>query len=287
MHCPTQPQPFHPLPPPPTHTPDLLQVFTYYGQQVAQQAYETLFEAAWLPAPPGTYQDRPQSPERLAASAAMNAAGPQAAMAAARANAYVPPSRRGAGGAASESSASFSLAFDPSDRPGRVKAAAPGAAVAGLQARQRALPPGAEGLFDKPKPQAKKKGGGGGGGGGAGGGGGGAPGQPPQGGSSGSASASAVAADVAARLSMSGPAPSGAAADGGAGRDDGEARAKRIRALQKKLRQVQQLKEKRAAEGERSLEPEQIAKLATEPAILAELQALEAGGALHSVHDGQ
>jgi hypothetical protein len=36
--------------------------------------FECLFEVAWLPAPPGTYTDRPCSPERLAAAAAAGGA---------------------------------------------------------------------------------------------------------------------------------------------------------------------------------------------------------------------
>lgn len=55
------------------------------------------------------------------------------------------------------------------------------------------------------------------------------------------------------------------------GQEAGDA-AKRGRALQKKLRQVQQLREKAAAGAK--LEPDQLQKLESEPAITAELQAL-------------
>lgn len=48
--------------------------------------------------------------------------------------------------------------------------------------------------------------------------------------------------------------------------------AKRLRNLQKKLRQVQQLKEKQG-KGE-PLEPEQVAKIGSEAGLLAEIQSL-------------
>lgn len=56
------------------------------------------------------------------------------------------------------------------------------------------------------------------------------------------------------------------------GQDAGADSAKKLRNLQKKLRQVQQLKE-RQVKGE-SLEPEQIAKIGCEAGILAEIQGL-------------
>ena len=62
------------------------------------------------------------------------------------------------------------------------------------------------------------------------------------------------------------------------GSDQGEAQdgaadsAKKLRNLQKKLRQVQQLKEKQA-KGE-PLEPEQVAKIGGEAGLLAEIQSL-------------
>ncbi len=68
------------------------------------------------------------------------------------------------------------------------------------------------------------------------------------------------------------PAESGAGAgDAGAGGDA----AKRLRNLQKKLRQVQQLKE-RAAAGGAPLEPEQLQKIAGEGALQEEIRTLEA-----------
>lgn len=63
--------------------------------------------------------------------------------------------------------------------------------------------------------------------------------------------------------------PAGDAAGGG----EGDA-LKRARALQKKLRQIQQLKEKLAKEGPAALEPEQRQKIETEAALVSELKAL-------------
>jgi hypothetical protein len=72
---------------------------TLRGLQVAQQPFDMLFEAAWVPAPAGTYEDRPQSPERLAQATSPTGAGGGArpAAGAARPAGYVPPHLRGAG----------------------------------------------------------------------------------------------------------------------------------------------------------------------------------------------
>ena len=100
--------------------------------QLSVQAFPTLFEAAWVPALPGTHTDRPQSPERLAASTSSGGPGASAAAAPApRAAGYVPPHQRGPGGGIAGMPAiavgggprpQFSLAFDANDRPGKVAA---------------------------------------------------------------------------------------------------------------------------------------------------------------------
>lgn len=51
--------------------------------------------------------------------------------------------------------------------------------------------------------------------------------------------------------------------------------AKKVRNLQKKLKQIQQLKEKLDSSGTNSLTPEQLQKLETEQSVLLELQQLE------------
>ena len=58
----------------------------------------------------------------------------------------------------------------------------------------------------------------------------------------------------------------------GNGQDAAADSAKRLRNLQKKLRQVQQLKEKQA-KGE-TLEPEQVAKIGSEAGLQAEVEEL-------------
>ena len=58
----------------------------------------------------------------------------------------------------------------------------------------------------------------------------------------------------------------------GDGQDAAADSAKRLRNLQKKLRQVQQLKEKQG-KGE-TLEPEQVAKIGSEAGLHAEIEAL-------------
>ena len=51
--------------------------------------------------------------------------------------------------------------------------------------------------------------------------------------------------------------------------------AKKVRNLQKKLKQIQQLKEKVDTTGSNSLTPEQLQKVETEQSVLLELQQLE------------
>lgn len=51
-----------------------IKVFTYYGEQVSEKKFEMLFEAQWLPAPAGTFEDRPVSPERIKSTSGSTAA---------------------------------------------------------------------------------------------------------------------------------------------------------------------------------------------------------------------
>ncbi|KAL4428252.1 hypothetical protein ABPG75_002341 [Micractinium tetrahymenae] len=120
------------------------QVFKYDGTLVAREKRDVLYEASWLPAPEGTYDDRPQSP-RAAGGAAANggaAAGAAAAPLPAqpvRAAGYVPPHMRGKPGAAAAAAATFSLARDANDTGGKI----PTGAVAARPAVASNLPPGA------------------------------------------------------------------------------------------------------------------------------------------------
>ncbi|KAG2430016.1 hypothetical protein HYH02_013844 [Chlamydomonas schloesseri] len=227
-----------------------IKVFTYYGEQKAHVPFATLLDAAWRPVAKGAYQDRPQSPERLSA-----AAKGEVATSAPTKPSYVPPHLRAAGvtsTAAASSGAKFSLARDDDDRPGKISAAG---------GRKTALPPGAEFIAGggnskaaskNAKRRAKKKGGEASG-----------EGDDGEEGAGGADGAEAAAAAMAS-TSLQDAQPL----------NDEESRQKRIRALQKKQRQIQELKDKRAAGA--TMTPEQLEKLAGEEAILSELASLGA-----------
>lgn len=261
-----------------------IKVYTYFGEQTLCRPFSpALYEASWRPAPPGTYQDRPQSPERVAA-AAKGGVAPAAGLGG---PSYVPPHQRNAGATATAPT-SFSLARDKDDKPGKIKASPPGAIVQGLPQRAHRLPPGAEfvagsagGAPKNAKRRAKKKKAAGAEGGGS------EDGEGAEGAEGGEEEAqvqAAAAAMAAASVSGAGTAGGPDAGTGGPGPapgpggEDGpeEARQKRIRALQKKHRQLAALKEKAAKDGEASLQPEQREKLRAEQALLDELAALGA-----------
>lgn len=126
--------------PPPPPPPCTAQVFKYDGTLVAREKRDILYEASWMPAAEGAYEDRPQSP-RAAGAAAANGSGGAAALPAqpARAAGYVPPHMRGKPGAAAAAAATFSLARDANDKGGKI----PTGAVAARPAPATNLPPGA------------------------------------------------------------------------------------------------------------------------------------------------
>ena len=134
-------------------------LFAYHGAQLSTLPFPTLFEASWAPAPPGTYTDRPQSPERIAAAASgsgsTSGGGPASApvsVLAPKASGYVPPHLRGAAGGVPGAGTGggpkpqFSLAFDPNEKAGRVVATASSTPGGGSTrpASSKPLPPGAE-----------------------------------------------------------------------------------------------------------------------------------------------
>ncbi|KAL3135760.1 hypothetical protein ABBQ32_007323 [Trebouxia sp. C0010 RCD-2024] len=232
------------------------QIWRYTGEKVLDTKLEKLLEATWQPAPAGAYPDLPQSPRAQASTsgkAPTSAAPPQK-------QGYVPPhSRRGDG---TSSAASFSLSHDASG-PGKLGSV-----------RGRALPPGAappdtKSASKNSKRRSKKKGGGavtdatGEG----------------EGGTDGVAPAVVDAAVAGQQMKMTAGAWEDrastapiAAADG---ISQGTDAAKKARSLQKKLKQIQQLKDKRDTNGASTLSPEQIQKLESEQLILLELQQLE------------
>ncbi|KIY91464.1 Eukaryotic translation initiation factor 2A [Monoraphidium neglectum] len=68
-----------------------VKVFTYYGEKVAEKKFDVLLEAQWLPAPSGTFEDRPASPRAAGSSgAAGGGGGGGAAAAPPRAAGYSP-----------------------------------------------------------------------------------------------------------------------------------------------------------------------------------------------------
>lgn len=125
----------------------------YFGQEVHKEAFPVLYEAGFRPAPTGAYPDRPQSPERLAASRQQQQAGglQQQLQQQKTASAYVPPHLRGKSGQVP--GGNFSLAFDKSESgPKRIPAAS-------QQPQQRGPPrnavPGFD-FVDAPKKKGKK-----------------------------------------------------------------------------------------------------------------------------------
>eukprot|EP00775_Hariotina_reticulata_P012065 gene12064-12206_t len=192
-----------------------VRIFTYYGEKVCEQPFDT------LPPAMRTLQSH------LAAGAAAINSGP-----------------------------TFSLAYDNSSKPGRIS-----------QQTGKPLPPGADFVSKAAGKNAKKR-------------------------ANKKGKAAAGAGDDEADEEQGSAAACGAAdADGAAdvaqqlasvsvtGVDDDSADAaqKRVRALQKKLRQIQQLKEKQSKEGVGALGPEQLQKIEGEAAIVAEIQQLAIG----------
>ncbi|EIE21931.1 eIF2A-domain-containing protein [Coccomyxa subellipsoidea C-169] len=212
------------------------QIYKYTGEKLLEQKVEVLLEARWQPAPRDTFPDRPQSPRA-------NGSAP-AAPAAAKASGYVLPHLRGSAAGAS-SSGNFSLGHDPNDSRGRI----------GVNAHHKTLVPGAPAPDTKTasknakrRQRAKAKGG---------------DGQASEDGAEPAAQVKSVTEGVSALTT----------AEPQAQEDSGADAAKRLRNLQKKLRQVQQLKEKQA--GGAALEPEQLQKIASEAGLLQEISMLE------------
>jgi len=82
-----------------------------------------------------------------------------------------------------------------------------------------------------------------------------------------------AAADAAAMLPPPPPAPGGASAGGAADHDSEEVLTKKIRSVEKKMRQISELKELKA--GGKPLEKNQLDKIAAEPTVKAELEGLQ------------
>lgn len=227
------------------------QIWRYTGEKILDKRVDKgLLEASWQPAPAGTYPDLPQSPRAQASTAgraSTSAAPPQK-------QGYVPPhSRRGDG---TSTASSFSLSGDSNGLGGKLGVA-----------RGRALPPGAappdtKAASKNSKRRSKKKG-------------------------SGAGADDTTTPDDALEPHTNGTSSSGMetlminddSAETQAAADtiskQGTDSAKKLRNLQKKLKQIQQLKDKRDAGDGSVLTPEQMQKLESEQLLMSELRHLE------------
>eukprot|EP00164_Ancoracysta_twista_P005641 GFYU01007734.1.p1 GENE.GFYU01007734.1~~GFYU01007734.1.p1 ORF type:complete len:595 (-),score=188.43 GFYU01007734.1:275-2059(-) len=211
-------------------------VWTYYGEKLFTESYKELYEVAWKPVLPDTYPDRPQSPHVLERSKEM-AAKPAEAAAAAKPQAYRHPNAK------RDTSWMFAREEDAPKKvtePYKVPGASGARVIPGLV-------PGGPGTEDKPSKSAlknKKK-----------------------------REAKLKKAEEESAATST-PAPAQPAAPKKAEDMTPEEAEKKLKALNKKLRQIDSLKEKKAA-GE-TLEETQVQKLASEGDLKKEAKALEA-----------
>ena len=212
-------------------------VFHYNGDLVHEEKVDVLLEVEFGPSPPGVFEDRPASPGKIGKNqkggSGQNAGRPAA---------YVPPHLKNAKNKGQPSS-NFSLAYDKKeDSPGKIK----------FQVSQRSsnLPPGAELATSKAasknaKRRQRKK----------------AAQAAGEGGGTNAGSNQEVKEEVAkVSKALEEKAAVQVAADA----------PKRIRNLEKKLRQIEQIKAKPAD----ALTPEQLKKLESEPQIRKEIESL-------------
>lgn len=231
-----------------------LYVFRHDGVLVSEKKFKELLQAVWLPTPSETFDDRPSSPRSSAKAAAATATAGGAAIKQPppKSTGYVPPSRRGAAATAVPGAPlDFGAAYDRHARASKTS----NAAAAGRTVLQGNSPSAGGGAASKnAAKRARKK----------------------------AASAAdsttdcadvegvtSAVADISTAASQKQPSvgqmsqPSQTAAEGGD-------TAKRLRNLQKKLRQVQELKDKKL----KTLDADQKSKLASEESLLREIQSL-------------
>eukprot|EP00850_Spirogloea_muscicola_P006734 SM000032S12118 [mRNA] locus=s32:629671:633479:+ [translate_table: standard] len=212
-----------------------IKVFRYDGSLLYEQPYGVLYQADWLPEPPGTHPDRPASPVGSEAPGSTSRPAPIAPPAV-KAAAYRPP-MAGIGAADLQAiidmlGVSLTIDIDCSS-------AAEGASRSALKNKKK-----------REKEKLKKDG------------------------------AKDEHVDQLSEHMKELPAPSMSSnADSGASEgqaSDGET-AKRLRALQKKLRQIEELKQKALdGAGIDALPPAQREKVAQEPQLRQELASVEA-----------
>eukprot|EP00656_Telonema_subtile_P013121 TRINITY_DN16657_c0_g1_i2.p2 TRINITY_DN16657_c0_g1~~TRINITY_DN16657_c0_g1_i2.p2 ORF type:complete len:351 (+),score=127.52 TRINITY_DN16657_c0_g1_i2:123-1175(+) len=209
-------------------------IFSYHGLLEHEEATEEMYQMTWAPCVRGVYPDRAASPGRPGAVTNQSAAAPAAK--------YVPPSARGRGGETNALKVREALEA----------ARGTGSSAAGPRKVQQdpSVPLSKAALKNQKKREAKKK-----------------------------AQEAAEAAGIelkpakAAAEEQAEAAPAEAvAAEPEVPVDPEVVKQKQIRNLQKKLRQITELKDKQAGGAE--LNPEQQKKLAGEGALLQDLEAL-------------
>eukprot|EP01025_Chloroclados_australasicus_P059651 TRINITY_DN7554_c0_g1_i1.p1 TRINITY_DN7554_c0_g1~~TRINITY_DN7554_c0_g1_i1.p1 ORF type:complete len:634 (+),score=76.72 TRINITY_DN7554_c0_g1_i1:142-2043(+) len=234
-------------------------IFTYYGEQVHLESFPVLLDARWRPAQDGVFPDLPADQEHVQQQQQQQKASQQQGESS---GSYVPPHLRNKmGGGSSSSKTQFSLAYDPDDQAGKVKQV--------FQNRQnaRSTVPGEEYATQSLSKSAKKR-------------------QNKKKNAEATQDTEQTVVQSTQQMSnvqLTSSSTNQATSSQQHGLTDGMQPQemdvqKRIKNLQKKYRQIQQLKEKLETQGKDSLEPEQIAKIATEQSVVQEIQSL--GGSL-------
>lgn len=222
-------------------------LFRHDGILVWEKKFKELLQALWLPAGAGTFDDRPSSPRASGKAAAAKASAGVAPIKQppSKSAGYVPPSRRAAA-TVPGAQPDFGAAFDRHARTSKASAAA----VAGRPNLQGEG--GGSAASKNAAKRARKKAAA-------------APAKMAPDGADVEAATSGVAALSTAE------APNESANQTGQAGCEGSEDAKRLRNLQKKLRQVQLLKDKPLS----TLDASQKSKLATEEGLLAEIRSLD------------
>jgi len=218
-------------------------VFKYNGEELSKTEVPILYECGWRPAPSGTFEDRPMSPGAAQAGAKATAATAESN------SGYVPPHLRAAG-VTQAPRTNFSLAYDPNESaPGKIKSQAFGARRGDVPG---AGPPGGPSKSSSKNAKRRAK----------------AKANKASAGQQGDAAADQAAAALAQATVEDVPevAPAAPAAPPGP--------EKKLRGLNKKLKQIEELKQKQA--GGQDMNAAQLEKIGAEEEVRAGIKALEA-----------
>lgn len=244
-------------------------IYDYCGQQLHSMGFDELRLACWRPRPRGAFQDRPPSPDREKSAKASGAGG--SAAAAPKKQAYRPPGARGAGGGladllrkelgstSAEASSTATKVGGPAPPPpqrlppgasadiiGQAPAAA--GANASRNARKKKAKEAAQAAAEAEEKEKLAA---------------------ARGGKNVAEPAPAKQAFAPAPRAAEAAEPEAASVNDGSVNPEVD---KKVRALRKKLRDIEKLKEKPAAE----LDPLQKEKIAGEAEIIAQIRALGA-----------